>query len=321
MWLQTLDEVFGGNRGLVDFFQIAVGYTMMGDPVEHVMFVPYGNGANGKSTIINVIRELLGTYACMSSAKTFLGAAESAAGGSRADLLALMGRRMIYVDEPDQGMTLKEGLIKSMTGGENITARGMYARKVTEFKPTGVIWLPTNHLPVIKGLDEGIWRRLVPVPFTQTFDASRRDTQRSAKLRAELPGILNWAIAGAVRYQKEGLRLIEDVNQARTDYRAEMDITGGWIESCCEVAPKARATTLALFTSWMAYASSTGENQFIKSSRALGRVLSGKGFRPMRWREAGRLVRGFYGIRLREPGVDDGEESANGSDTPEKSET
>lgn len=323
IWLQTLDEIFGGNKELETFFQTAVGYTMLGNPVEHVMFLPYGNGANGKSTIINTIRELLGTYACMSSADTFLGAAKSSGGGTRVDLLAFMGRRMIYVDEPDQGMHLKEGLIKSMTGGENIVARALYARKMTEFKPVGVVWMPTNHPPIIRGMDEGIWRRLMPIPFTQKFDESRRDAKRPAKLRAELPGILNWALEGCARYQREGLKPIAVVTQSRAEYKEEMDLTGGWIEACCELDPNARTNIRTLFASWQAYASSTGTEKYLSSTVALGRVLASKGLRPGRWYEGGARVRGFFGIGLREPGIDNGEktseensENENGKNIP-----
>jgi len=305
LWRETLDAVFLGRRELIDFFQTAIGYTMLGDPVEHLLFILYGNGANGKSTILNTIRSALGGYSCMGASDTFLGASKGTAGGARADLLELMGKRMVYVEEPNQDMSLKEGTIKSMTGGESVKARGLYAKASTEYQPVCAIWMPTNHLPLVKGMDEGIWRRLAPIPFDKKFDMESRDSHRTSRLKEELPGILNWMLEGALRYQREGLKLAPEVQAARNKYRTEMDLTAEWIETCCVVDPNEKAASKALFNSWRAYASSVGTEKYLSSQNALGRALASKGFRSG---QIDRRTRGFFGIGLREPGVENGED-------------
>ena len=160
------------------------------------------------------------------------------AGGPREDLVRLRGSRFVYVNEPDENGELREGTVKSMTGGDVITARGQRAIHSIEILPTWVVFMPTNHKPIVKGSDNGIWRRLKLIPFERDFDNDKtiiKDPLRAEKLKAELPGILSLIVRSAVRYQREGLSEPNSVRAARDSYRTQMDLLAEWLDDCCEV--------------------------------------------------------------------------------------
>lgn len=164
----------------------------------------YGSGSNGKATV-------LGEHAKAASADTLLASAGTgggSAGSAREDVLRLRGARFLYVSEPEDGSELREGLIKSMTGGDPMPARGLYSKVTVEVMPTWVSSMPTNHRPIVKGDDFAIWRRLLLIPFTRNFDHDKKvvkDPQRVEKLEAEAMGILRWCVDGALAYQRDGI--------------------------------------------------------------------------------------------------------------------
>jgi len=303
---QTVSDVFFGEADTIGFFQRLVGYSLLGKPDEDVLAIPYGSGSNGKSTVLGAIRDALGEHAKMASADTFLssGAAGGNAGAAREDVLRLRGARFVYVSEPDEGSELREGLIKSMTGGEPLPARGLYSKTTVEVAPTWVAFMPTNHRPIVKGDDHAIWRRLLPVPFTRNFDQDltiEKDPDRAAKLAAEAPGILAWCVRGALAYQKSGLRPPAAVRKARDDYKSDMDLLAEWLDECCEVGPAHVETNARLWASWEAFAKARGELRFIANSKNLGRRLSSRGLSPIK-NEHGIRGRGLLGIRVRQVG-------------------
>lgn len=277
---QTVADVFFGDSDMVSFFQRLVGYSLLGTPKEQILVIPYGNGCNGKSTVLGAVREALGAHAKMASSETFLSSDKgggSGAGGAREDILRLRGTRFVYVTEPSEGSELRENLIKAMTGGEPIPCRGLYAKMSTEVKPSWVVVMPTNHKPIIRGDDHAIWRRIMLVPFTRNFDkdpTAVKDTDRAAKLRAELPGILRWCIEGAIAYRMFGLMPPAAVEEARASYRDDMDLLHDWLNECCELGYDYAVTSAALWKSWEMWARDRGELTYIRSSRTLSRKLS-----------------------------------------------
>ncbi|MFK7368275.1 DNA primase, partial [Acinetobacter baumannii] len=155
---------------------------------------------------------------------------------------------------------------------------------------------PTNHKPIIKGGDHGIWRRLMMIPFQRNYDADKslvKDPNRSEKLQAELEGVLAWLVRGALEYQQEGLNEPNKTKQARDEYRDEMDLLKDWISECCELGDY-RETSQNLWVSWEAYAKARNELRYIPSSRALGRRLSSR-FTSAKGTGGKRL---FAGIRV-----------------------
>lgn len=205
---QTVSDAFYANLEMVGFFHRLMGYILLGQPNEDALVIPYGEGSNAKSTILGAIREALGAHAKSAAAESFLVSGGSNGGAPREDLLRLRGARLVHIAEPDTGSVLREGLVKALTGGDSIVVRGPYQKRSIEFTPSFVPILPTNHRPIIKGDDHGIWRRILLVPFTRNFDKDptiQKDPHRAEKLRAELPGILRWLVEGALAYQRDGL--------------------------------------------------------------------------------------------------------------------
>jgi len=295
---KTVLDAFFGDQVMADFFRRLMGYAILGNPKENLIVIPFGDGSNGKSTVLTTVFKALGDYAKMSPSETFLGDGKSSAGGAREDLLRLRGARFVYVGEPDENKELKEGLVKSMTGGESIIARGLYSKMSVEFTPSWTVVMPTNHKPIIKGGDHGIWRRLMMVPFTRNYDEDKtvkKDPSRSEKLLAELPGVLAWLVRGALEYQREGLNEPCNTKNAREEYRDEMDLLKDWISECCELGDF-KETSQNLWVSWKQYAEARNELRYIPSSRALGRRLSGR-FKSAK-STGGRMA--VMGIRVRE---------------------
>ena len=301
---QTVSDVFFGDMEMVAFFQRIIGYSLLGNPKEDVLVIPYGSGSNGKSTVLGTIRDALGEHAKAAAADTFLvsgGGGAANAGSAREDVLRLRGSRFVYVGEPEEGSELREGLIKSMTGGDPIPARGLYSKVTVEVMPSWVSFMPTNHRPIVKGDDHAIWRRLLPVPFTRNFDKDKaiaKDPKRSEKLQRELAGVLRWCVDGALAYQAEGLNPPGKVKAAHDDYRQDMDLLAEWLDSCCELNPTFVSSNADLWNSWEYFAKSRGELRFIPSSKSLGRRLLSRGFRPVR-DSLGLRGRGFAGVRAR----------------------
>jgi len=301
LFRQTVLDVFKGDQGQADFFQRLIGYSAMGNPVQQIMVIPFGNGANGKSTVLGAVRKAFGSYAKTADPSTFVSESRGAsgAGAAREDLIRLMGLRFVYVSEPDENGELREGSIKSMTGDEAMTARGPYAKASVDFQPTFTVFMPTNHKPIVKGNDDGIWRRLVMVPFTRNFEKDatvQRDVNRAEKLAAELDGVLAWIIEGALAYQEHGLVLPETVKEARNEYRAQMDLLADWVEECCEVHADLTEAPRALWRSWEEYAKNRGLLRYVPTIVALGRKLEQQF--PMVRNSKGQRVR--CGLRVRD---------------------
>ena len=299
---RTVADVFFGDTDMIGFFQRLVGYSLLGKPDEDVLAIPYGSGSNGKSTVLGAIRDALGEHAKMASADTFLssGVGGGNAGAAREDVLRLRGARFVYVSEPDEGSELREGLIKSMTGGEPLPARGLYSKTTVEVAPTWVAFMPTNHRPIVKGDDHAIWRRLLPVPFTRNFDQDltlTKDPDRAEKLAAEAQGILAWCVRGALAYQKDGLQPPGAVRKAREDYKSDMDLLGEWLDECCELGPSHVESNARLWASWEAFAKARGELRLVPTLKQLNRRLDTRGTTAIK-NSHGIRGRGRLGMRV-----------------------
>lgn len=297
---QTLIDVFKGDSEMAEFFMRCIGYALLGRPKEAMLFIAFGSGSNGKSTLLGLAQRVFGSYAKSADAGTFISDGGSrSAGGAREDLLRLKGARFVYVNEPDEGGELREGIVKSMTGGDTITARGLFATSSTEFTPTWATFMPTNHKPIIKGTDHGIWRRLTLIPFERNFDDDpliKKDKERQEKLLAEMPGVLNRFLQAAMRYKQQGLSITGRVKAARDEYREQMNVLSEWIDECCDVGPDLSDQMARLWESWSAFANRNGMQNHIRSSISLGRKLDQKF-------PAGRTVTGQrcrVGIRVKD---------------------
>jgi putative DNA primase/helicase len=195
-WEVFLHRIFGGDAALIRFVQKAVGYSLTGSTQEQCLFMLYGTGANGKSTFLNAVNRMLGEYASHTPTETLL---INRSNGVRNDLARLQGARFVTAVEAEGRRQLAEAQVKQLTGGDKITARYLYQEHF-EFYATFKLWLAVNHKLTIQGTDHAIWRRIRLIPFTVTIPEPERDKGLEEKLRAELPGILRWAVEGCLAW-------------------------------------------------------------------------------------------------------------------------
>jgi len=231
LWKQFIREIMDYNTDVINFLQTASGWAITGDTREQTMFILYGSGANGKSTFLNTIMALLGDYAIATPTETFM---RKSGDQITNDIARLRGTRFVTTTEAEQGKRLSEPLIKKITGNDQMTARFLYG-EFFNFKPTFKIFMATNHKPVIKGTDHGIWRRIKLIPFTTRIPAEKQDRELEDKLIREASGILNWLLEGVANWKQDGLVAPDAVMNATDEYRNEMDVIGNFIKERCNV--------------------------------------------------------------------------------------
>lgn len=265
-WDRFIEEITCGDKSLQLYLQRMIGYCMTAYTKEQCMFFLYGNGSNGKSVFVDTIAYMLGEYAASCQPETVM--MRDRNNTARGDLARLKGARMVVTSEPNDGCRLDEGIVKQMTGGtENkLTARFLYGREF-EFSPEFKIVMSTNYKPVIKGTDNGIWRRVRLIPFTAEFTKENRDPQLTEKLRRELPGILNWAIAGAVGWCKEGLPPCAIIDEAGQEYRSEMDRVQQFLDDCTTRSESSSTQASTLYKCYKAWCSEQGDRFPVGSTK------------------------------------------------------
>lgn len=288
-WERTLDVIFGGDAELISYVQRAIGYSLTGDTSEQCLHLCHGTGSNGKSTLLDVLAELSGEYGQQADFQTFLDRRHDS--GPRNDVARLAGARLVRSSEVGDHKRLNEGLIKSLTGGDIITARFLYSEDF-EFKPQFKLWLAANHKPVIRGTDYAIWRRIRLIPFEVTITAEQADRELPKKLRGEMPGILAWAVEGCLRWQSDGLRPPDRVLAATADYKTESDVIAAFLEDCCELDPAYTESGGKLYTAYKRWAEGNGE--FVLTNTKFGRDLTDRGFNV----KASMNGKMRYGLRL-----------------------
>jgi putative DNA primase/helicase len=275
-WDWFLGRVMASRQDLIRYLQKAVGYGLTGDTREQCLFVAYGLGANGKSTLLGAVTGLLGEYAQQTPTQTLLLRRNDSIPN---DLARLRGARFVTAVEAESDRKLAEGLVKQMTGGDKIAARFLHG-EFFEFTPTFKLFLAVNHKPVIQGTDYAIWRRMRLIPFTVTIPESEQDKTLPDKLMAERAGILRWAIEGCLAWRQEGLTPPEVVTQATKEYRAEMDPLQPFIDAWCYIDPKVWTPAKLLYDQYVEWCRRQEETPIAKGE--VGTRLSEKGFKPDR---------------------------------------
>ena len=289
-WRAFLDRVTAGDVDLARFLRRIAGYALTGTTREHALFFAHGTGANGKGVFINTLTKLLGDYAVVAPADTFTSASDR----HPTDLAMLRGARLVTAQETEEGRAWAEAKIKSLTGGDPISARFMRQDFFT-FQPQFKLLIAGNHKPSLRNVDEAIRRRFHLLPFTVTVPEEERDQGLPDKLAAEWPGILAWAIEGCLEWQRIGLYPPQSVTEATDKYLAEEDSFETWISERAARDPRAWETVGELFGSWTTWAEKAGEKAWTK--KRFAQTLEARGF------EAGKVrgERGYFGLRLNRP--------------------
>lgn len=299
-WGKFLDTVTDGDMELQAFLQRSVGYSLTGLVSEEVLFFVHGPAATGKTTFMEAVRGVLGEYAMTADFESFI--KRSANGGARNDIARLAGSRFVSSVEVDDGAKLAEGLVKQVTGGDRITARFLY-RESFEFTPTFKLWLVANDAPGVRHDDEGLWRRILRVPFERVIPGGERDPQVKASLsnpQESGPAILAWAVQGALAWQREGLRVPASIHEATARYRDEMDPVREFLEEWAELDPDEAVPVADLMRAYLSWAEANGDH-YPLGRKKFNRLLEARGCQRITERMDGKVVKVWRGIRLVRP--------------------
>jgi P4 family phage/plasmid primase-like protien len=296
-WLQFLTEIFDGNPELPDmlaYIQRAVGYSLTGDTSESKLFMLVGDGNNGKSVFLSTLKQILGDYASTAAFATF---DEDRKSNNSNDVAALKGRRMVVISESNSERRLDEERVKQLTGFEDhVRCRFLY-REEFEYRPECKIWMAVNHAPLIRNMDRGIWRRIARINFLHDF-TGREDRQLPTKLKAELPGILNWALEGLRHWLQSGLGTCAAVEIATQDYKLSSDVVGRFLEEYCIQEPNAEIAAQELYQDFWLWRKNDGEQRPMTAA-TFGRIISAKGYKSHRATRDAKKQTFYEGLRRR----------------------
>ena len=267
-----LDRIMEGKPQVANFLRRLIGYSLTGLTIEQILVILWGQGSNGKTTFLEVIEEMMGDYAQHTPASTFM---VQRADQIRNDIARLQGSRLVVATESEATKRLSESLVKSLTGGDSVTARFLH-KEFFEFKPQFTPFLMTNHKPLIYGVDHAIWRRVKLIPFTITIPDEEQDTELPEKLRKELPAVLSWAVMGCLEWQQVGLMEPTEVTVATEAYRSEMDVLGEFLQECCVTDGTAETLARDIYQAYGNWCERNGEKA--RSQKWLGSRLSKRGF-------------------------------------------
>jgi putative DNA primase/helicase len=276
-WEKFLSHIQKSNQDVVSFIQRILGYALTGDCREQCLFLLWGSGANGKSTLLAIISAILGNYAIQTPTETLLAKQR---GEIPNDIARLNGPRFVTALEAAQGRRLAEPLVKQLTGQDTIAARFLFG-EYFDFKPQFKLFLGTNHKPIIKDTSHAMWRRIRLIPFPVEIPDDEQDKTLPDALFTEAPGILAWMVRGCLSWQFGGLSVPDEVTAATGGYRAEMDVLGDFISECCIVTPGASAAATDLYKNYTSWADENGEKRPF-SQKVFGITLAERGFERTR---------------------------------------
>lgn len=276
-WTAFLEQVIP-DAEVRAYFKRAIGYACTGSVSEHVLFFCYGTGANGKSTFLETVRDLLGEGEYAKAAQPDLLLAKKQERHT-VELADLRGMRLVSTVEAGEGRAWDEVRVKWLTGGDTVSARLMYGNPFS-FTPTHKFLVAANHKPRVSGTDVGFWRRVHMIPWTVTIPESQRDPDLRAKLRAELPGILRWVVEGAVEWRRAGLRPPPAVLAATQEYRSGEDVIAAFLDERCELEDGARVVAAALYGEFRAWAERAGERPL--SAIRFGEAMEERGYQRVK---------------------------------------
>lgn len=282
-WLAFLGRIFDHDQDMIRFIQRAIGYTLTGDTSEQCLFFAHGQGRNGKSTLADMIGDLLGDYGQKMGGEALM---LKRANTINTEVARLAGARLATSAELNEGRALDESMIKDLLSNEQVTARYLYQQEFS-FRPEAKIWISGNHKPRVRGADDGIWRRLRLIPFTVQIPEDEVDKHIADKLRQELPGILAWAVRGCLDWQAHGLQEPASVIAATAKYRSEEDELGAFLDEHCDFGDDLSDGATRLYHAYRELCERNGERAITQT--AFGRKLEDRGFDSAPTRPISRL--------------------------------
>jgi putative DNA primase/helicase len=293
-WESFLAEVFPNHPEMPAFMQRLVGYGITGSTSEQCFVFMHGQGANGKSVLLDALIYVFTGITRSTEFSTF--EQRTAVGQASPELAELRGARLVTASETEKYSRLAEALVKQLTGGDPVTTRRLYGNPFT-YVPSFLLMVAGNYKPAILSQDLGVWRRVKLVPFEATFRGAKADKALPAKLRAEAEGILAWAVRGAQEWYEHGLQEPGSVATATQDYRESEDRLAEFIAARLVQEPDARVAPMAVRRAYAEWAEDAGlSRKEVLSGWALGVELESRGFTKRRAGAGGKW--GFDGVRL-----------------------
>jgi len=290
LWLKFLHEAMAGDTEMVTFLQRWCGYCLTGDTTEHALSFAYGDGGNGKGVFMNTFTAILNDYAVTSGMETFTASRHDR---HSTELAMLRGARLVTASETEEGRAWAESKIKSMTGGDPITARFMRQDNFT-FKPQFKLMIAGNHAPSLRNVDDAMRRRFNIIPFTTRPEQPDRLLER--KLQDEWGRILAWAIRGCREWMSDGLARPQAVLNATKEYFADQDLFGQWFEERTEQTPGRFDLCSKFYSDWVAFAKEHGEEP--GSNKSFGQAMKKRGFHSELMRSSGIPGKVYKGLAL-----------------------
>lgn len=267
-WRQFVEEIFDGDEALIRFIHKAAGYSLTGQMTEQCFFFLWGAGRNGKSKFIETIQGVMGDYGCTTAPDVV---AQGRYETPEHHLATLHGARFVTLPETEESQRLAESRLKALVGGDRITGCRKYQHPF-QFDPTLKLWIHGNHKPVIRGTDEGIWRRVRLVPFNRRFEGASEDRNLGETLAGERSGILNWIIEGCLLWQQEGLGMPSVVQEAVQEYRSDEDILGQFFQRTIIQDREGHIPVDGLYASYQGWTSDQNAHYVLDKNRFNRRV-------------------------------------------------
>jgi len=290
-WLLFVEQMFGD---LADWVQKAVGYSLTGITSEKVVFLLLGPTDTGKTTFLTTLKTIFADYSSLLQIDTLMWS-KNQDNNTSADLADLRGARFVMTSETEEGQRLREAKLKRITQGMGeIKAIRKYENPIT-FPETHKLWIDANFAPAIRGADDAIWRRLLPIPCNHK--AEKKDPELASKLLRQAEAIASWAVTGAIRWHKEGLERPESIEETRDSWKSSMDLIGDFIDECCVVGEGESSGASEIYQAFHEWAKMQGHEHPLTQT-VFGTRLSDRGFeKGKRQPGTGRLT--YSGIRLR----------------------
>ena len=292
VWDEHL-SYFQPDAEIREFLQRFFGYCLLGKVAEHVLLIAYGPaGANGKGTTDRILQYVLGDYAATANQNLLVATRSNSADSASPARMQLLGRRYVAMSETEKRAPIAEALMKTLTGGDPVTARALYKDEIT-FEPSHTLVLYTNHKPKLSGDDSGVWRRVKLVPFDITRPADQRDNLIDEKLQLEADYVLSWMLTGYHAWTQRGLDAPASVEAATSEYQYEEDSTSQFIDE--HLVPSTTDVT-ATRDIWDAYERFVRETQAVAiTPKELYQHMENAGYSRVR-RSSGHM---FKGVALR----------------------
>jgi putative DNA primase/helicase len=273
-WEKFLTEVFEEDQELISYIQRLFGYALTGSATLHIIIILWGTGRNGKGTLLETLKAVLGDYAFKAESELLLEQRQpKASGAPNSGVLSLRGKRLVWTSETDDGRKLNTSRVKELVGGDTLNARAVYGRRHVEFIPSHLLLLLTNNKPQAPASDFALWQRIHLVPFNVAFvtdplkpNQKNADPFLTEKLKKESSGILAWLVRGCLAYQKQGLKPPEKVKAATERYRQDEDQVGHFLTEGCVTGENCSVKAGRLYKAYQKWCEENG-HRYLSGTR------------------------------------------------------